>query len=530
MVLQHTQPVVAGRCLQGTNVTAVLAVLTTGAGDVIVDEQATPCAGGRFLLTLSPRAPSNVRHTITVSAGTATATARGVLFGTVLLCGGQSNMGFTTAGEDNSTAELAVATTANYPLVRLFGLKSANTSVEAWDVVPRWKQGWANLTVPGETNKDANPVAQFSAVCWNAGKTIVRLLKQSGQHGQHPLGLIDASLGSTRAECWMPPPAVASCRARYNASNPGKDQMLGKCSHVAWSGPPGTFFNGMIAPLARSVRPAAAVYYQGENNMWDGIDAYHCSGDALANTWRAAFTDSGPGFPWFVVQLAPCSGDNDGLIAGSYIREAQRRTALTVGDAHLIVLNDVGDAGVQPAKASGYAPATHPRNKTEPGRRLGLQFWSRLFPDQAGAPNSQQWPPAVKSVERSRDGASITVAFTNASGLHWHPTHNCTVYTNASIAGEGSPCCGPATEVAQFSNASTPDQGYSFTEHWVFSPASILHQGQGGVLVVKVPQVPAGAPPFLWFRFQFDSQPLCVLANDGALPTSLFVLPVPPVA
>ena len=150
----------------------------------------------------------------------------------------------------------------------------------------------------------------------------------------------------------MPPPAVASCAARYNASGGPKAHDAGLCSHVAWVGPPGTFYNGMIAPLARSVRVAAAVYYQGENNMWDGIDAYHCSGDALARAWRRAFTTAGTGagFPWFVVQLAPCCGDNDGLIAGSYVREAQRRTSLTVPDGHLVVLNDIGDGGLQPNK------------------------------------------------------------------------------------------------------------------------------------------------------------------------------------
>ena len=58
---------------------------------------------------------------------------------------------------------------------------------------------------------------------------------------------------------------------------------------------------------------------QGENNMWDGIEQCHCSGDALARSWRDAFDTA---FPWFVVQLAPCSGDNDGLIAGSFVREA----------------------------------------------------------------------------------------------------------------------------------------------------------------------------------------------------------------
>ena len=117
---------------------------------------------------------------------------------------------------------------------------------------------------------------------------------------------------------------------------------------------------------------------------------------------------------------------------------------------------------------------------------------------------------------------NIEITFTNASGLHWLPTHNCTAYTNASIAGEGAPCCGPATQVAQFTNSTTPDADYKFVGGWVFAKAAI---GAGGDSLVV--EVPASPTPLTWLRFQFDSQPLCVLANRGGLPTSLFVLPVP---
>ena len=468
---------------------------------------------------------------------------------------GQSNMGFTTAGEYNATAELAAATSENYPHIKLFAIQSANTSVEAADVKRRFKIGWTNLTTPGNTNPDANPVAQFSAVCWNAGKTLSQMLSRAGK--VHPLGMVDTSLGSTRVECWMPPAYVAGCAARYNASQPGKGHDGGKCSHVAWVGPPGTFYNGMIAPLARTIRPAALVYYQGENNMWDGIDGYHCLGDALAVAWRSAFstapagvvaniTDGADGagttaagagatVPWFVVQLAPCCGDNDGLIAGSYIREAQRRTTLTTADAHLIVLNDLGDAGPNLLKPSKAAPATHPKNKTEPGRRLALELASRLVPDVAGPPTALQWPPALRSTSLSADGNTLAFTFSNATGLHWMPTHNCSAYSNSSIAGEGSPCCSKATQVVQLNNQTKPDVGYAFTSMWTFVPAAL----NGDTLVVQVPSAAGGNAVDLaagggdndgwrWVRFQFDSQPLCVLANEGKLPTSAFVVPIPP--
>ena len=46
-------------------------------------------------------------------------------------------------------------------------------------------------------------------------------------------------------------------RQEYSAN---RVEDIGNCSHVAWSGPPGTFANGMILPLARTVRASALIY------------------------------------------------------------------------------------------------------------------------------------------------------------------------------------------------------------------------------------------------------------------------------
>lgn len=291
---------------------------------------------------------------------------------------------------------------------------------------------------------------------------------------------------------------------------------MGNCSHVTWSGPPGTFYNGMIAPTARTIRPAAAVYYQGENNMWDHIDAYHCSGDALAASWRAAFSDD-DAVPWFVVQLAPCAGNNFGLFAGDNVREAQRRTSLSTPDAHLIVLTDLGDAGNDPDGLGwqcGRAPATHPKNKTEPGRRLGMQMWNHLFATAGDQPLVASGP-VLESVSRSGSAVIIRFNASTSRGLHWLPTHNCSCYT------DGGPCCTAATAYAQLSNDTLPDQTdcRDNPSTWINGTASL----KGGMLSVAVP--PGFVPK--WVRFQYVSQPLCVLANEAGLPASLFVAPVP---
>ena len=189
---------------------------------------------------------------------------------------------------------------------------------------------------------------------------------------------------------------------------------------------------------------------------WDMIPQYHCSGDALAASWRKVFNATTA--PWFIVQLAPCCGNNFGLDAGDNIREAQRRSSTTVPDAHLVVLNDLGDTGgsskckpdpvtgrckdqtktgpwhcIDPANPRPPAPQTHPKNKTEAGRRLGLQLWARLFAkDNKTAGGVVQFTgPVLDAVKLV--GRNLTVAFepSSAKGLGWAPTHNCTCYARS---------------------------------------------------------------------------------------------------
>jgi hypothetical protein len=183
MILQHDDPVVGGNCTGNGDITAVV---SDNLG-MIVGNATDACAAGRFLLNLAPLAPSSVLHTIEVrspsaSCGPETAVAERVLFGSVIVCGGQSNMGFTTRGEYNGTEEIAHATTANYPLIKLYGVGSANTSTQAPAVAPRYRSKWANLSeypIPS-TNPGANPVGQFSAVCWNMAKELDRQFKVGG--------------------------------------------------------------------------------------------------------------------------------------------------------------------------------------------------------------------------------------------------------------------------------------------------------------------------------------------------------------
>lgn len=323
-------------------------------------------------------------------------------------------------------------------------------------------------------------------------------------------------------------------------------QDIGNCSHVHWNGPGSVFYNGMIAPLARQLgKPAALVYYQGENNMWDRIGQYHCSSNALATAWRDAFAASTTAsIPWFIIQLAPCCGNNFDLLVGNNIREAQRRASLSISDAHLVVLNDLGAAGgLLPPDMMQWscynhdhpgnppAPQTHPGNKTEAGRRLGLQLWKRLYmaEDRMQAahssssstvpnPNTNSFTgPIVQSLRLEDNNIVVSFEASSAQTLQWAPSHNCSCYTGSH------PCCNPITQFAQLSNLSLQHDQSSLehnstrSQSWINASASVCDTNH---LCIAVP--PGFTPK--WVRFQYLSQPPCVLTNHAGLPGSLFLL------
>jgi hypothetical protein len=245
------------------------------------------------------------------------------------------------------------------------------------------------------------------------------------------------------------------------------------------------------------------------------------------------------------VQLAPCSGDNYGLFAGDNIREAQRRSSLSIPDAHLIVLNDLGDAGEMingswncrnpSAPTKPPAPQTHPKNKTEPGRRLGLQVWRRLFGNLHSTSQSTRrvagtetvatavtmvttGPVFQSAVKSGTDTLVVQFEAASSAGLHWAPTHNCSCYTLSA------PCCSTDTQYVQLSNLTMPDDQSSQknnktrAQSWVNASATIT----GSTLIAPIP----ADFDVKWIRFQYVAQPICVLANSDGLPTSLFLAPV----
>ncbi|AHF91796.1 acetylesterase [Opitutaceae bacterium TAV5] len=151
---------------------------------------ATADASGKWRvdLDLSDNAIGAGPHRLVVQAGASRREIADVLLGEVWLCSGQSNMEFTLGGALGAKEEIAGS---DDPALRQFRVPKKDAVRPAEDCEGRW------VVAHPET------AAQFSAVAWHFGKNLRRELSV-------PVGLINASWGSTPCELWMSPEGLAA--------------------------------------------------------------------------------------------------------------------------------------------------------------------------------------------------------------------------------------------------------------------------------------------------------------------------------
>eukprot|EP00040_Diaphanoeca_grandis_P028204 m.162302 g.162302 ORF g.162302 m.162302 type:complete len:278 (+) comp31275_c0_seq1:153-986(+) len=187
MVLQHDEPVVHG-CIDaftghGTGATVVVVSITKSAsGEKIGENNATVDQTGCFRVPLSPQPPATsasaaVKLTVTIVgqhyASSVLETATNVLFGTVILCAGQSNMVHPVSYDWNATEQYAALIAL--PNLRLFqvGRQWAGEG-EVKNNEDALALGCDNVTTPPLTpgcevrniwRQPQGTVSSFSAVC-----------------------------------------------------------------------------------------------------------------------------------------------------------------------------------------------------------------------------------------------------------------------------------------------------------------------------------------------------------------------------
>jgi sialate O-acetylesterase len=400
MVLQQKQKVpIWGTAEPGEAVTVTLGKQKK---TVVAD------GSGRWRVDLGKLAASSTPQVMTI-AGKNTITLTDILVGEVWLVAGQSNMQRLlreTADGD------AVQAAANHPNIRLF-----NVSREvAFKKKPGRLGDWAACT--------PQSVAEFSAVGYYFGVEMERELKV-------PVGLINSSYGGSQAEAWTPveyltanPDLKATVertkiwdeerprvRVEYDEAirkwreHADKQRAAGARPSPSPGVPDAlrdyriasSIYDGMIAPLM-PFAIKGAIWYQGESNE-ARAEQYNILLPVMIRSWRELWGEGD--FPFGIIQLPnyravkPQPED----APWSFIREAQRRTALTTKNSGLIVTIDIGEAN-----------DIHPKDKLDVGKRTAVWALKNVYGRKITG------PPVLKSV--SINGSKIVLTFTDiGSGL-----------------------------------------------------------------------------------------------------------------
>jgi len=145
------------------------------------EKTATADKDGNWKVTLAAMKTSAKGAVMTVS-GKNKIQFENILIGEVWICSGQSNMQWSLNRSTNGKKAIAEA---NYPQIRLLGVKRATSAEPLKDITGQW-QVCSPETVGG-----------FSGVGYFFGLNLHKELKI-------PVGLVNSSWGGTRIEPWTP--------------------------------------------------------------------------------------------------------------------------------------------------------------------------------------------------------------------------------------------------------------------------------------------------------------------------------------
>lgn len=292
-------------------------------------------------------------------------TIKNVMIGEVWLCAGQSNMEMSAKwGIPNGPEEVK---NANYPNIRFFKIRHRTAETPQTNLEGKW------TTCTPETMNEFSAAAYFFAK---------KLQAEAGV----PIGLIQATWGSTPAEIWMPAQLIR------------QDSLLAAATKLLPEKPWGAegigkLYNSMIAPITR-FKIAGTIWYQGESNV-ENAGTYKVLFPKLIRTWRELWGDD---FPFFFAQIAPFPYPIPH--SGAIIRDAQQQ-ALALPNTAMIVTSDIGDT-----------TDIHPKNKLDVGLRfagLALKYVYRQTDEEFEGPLFKDY-----RIEQDR----IRIYFDHAGGLY----------------------------------------------------------------------------------------------------------------
>lgn len=273
-------------------------------------------------------------------------TLNNVMLGEVWLCAGQSNMempmkGFT--GQPVTGSNMDILKSKN-PNIRMISVPRNADIVPQTDFEGSWKEA------------SPETVANFSATGYYFGRLVNEMMDV-------PIGLIDVSYGGSCIQAWM----------SRETSVPFEDKGLPESNDdfkKERNRTPVGLFNGMLHPII-GYGIKGCIWYQGETNYREP-DLYEELFTTMVNEWRNLW---GVGdFPFYYCQIAPFNYaqftpyDLKEKDNSAYLRDAQRKCALTIPNVAMAVLMDCADC-----------ENIHPADKHLAGERLALLALAKSY-------------------------------------------------------------------------------------------------------------------------------------------------------
>lgn len=339
MVLQRNLPLkFSGEAAEGTDVTVTIGNQQSSGKTV----------NGRWQVEL-PAQEAGGPVEVKVTSGNETQTLRDVLIGDVWVCGGQSNMHYPIRLFPEYKDKAASLANPNIRTLLVKVVKSDQPALQI-EVEKLCKNSWQLAEGPH--------LLETTTVGFFFADELQRTTKV-------PIGIIDANLGGSPIEAWLPKDLVQKIHpASITAFEKFKDQLEKKSADGDAKSkrimdnilkPPGALYNGMIVPLQRfPIR--GFIWYQGESNAREP-GAYSKFFPTLIQTWRAGWGQGN--LPFLFVQLPGYGMHDKGEETGwAWQREAQSK-GLTEPKTAMAVTLDCGEYN-----------NLHPENKEPIGRRL----------------------------------------------------------------------------------------------------------------------------------------------------------------
>lgn len=409
-------------------------------GAVVATSRASSQGNFSWIAYLPPQPPTYRRQLAVQLVGEDTKITEVVHFGQVVLCSGQSNMGMTVGfgaphtapfgsnrssfSADNGTAETAAA--GRYE-GKIF-IRNDNGPYSP--PVTEWNSPRLHAKTPDQwTDVNNETLGDFSAVCWYAGKSLFeRTLAVKGV--PTPLGLIEAAVGGSPIEYWIPPidptdPDTNPCELDRPQCDSQKNDSQ--------------FFHEYIEELL-PYSVTAVIWDQAERDVKcpKALAAYPCLQKYLISSWKKRFNST---FAFVAVQLA---GYTAPLINGTgefgaitsdmvYTMRLQQEAGCEgISRCAVVPTYDKScSAGVDGGCPYG---AVHQPDKPEIGARVGAQLFDLIVPGSSAVVQG----PRVQHVTVTADPVMqwiVSVAFSGGSSPYrFGPTRNCTTCCDGSLS------------------------------------------------------------------------------------------------